>query len=125
MIYAVGTDLVEVSRIGKIIEKWNDRFLKKIFSKREIAYCEKRAYPYQHYAARFAVKEAFLKCLGLGITGGLKLKDIEVVNSKDGKPELKLHEEVRSTVKRRGVIASQISISHTDDYATAIVALEK
>ncbi|MEA3470522.1 MAG: holo-ACP synthase, partial [Thermodesulfobacteriota bacterium] len=95
VIHGIGTDLVDVSRIEKIIGKWNDRFLKRIFSQGEIRYCKKRAFPPQHYAARFAVKEALLKCIGMGLFSGLNLRDIEVVNTKEGKPELTVHGKVR------------------------------
>ncbi len=124
-IYGIGTDLVEVARIERTIGKWNGRFLKRIFSEGEIRYCEKKAFPPQHYAARFAVKEALLKCIGMGLFSGLSLRDIEVVNTKEGKPELMVHGKVRESIDALDIRACHVSISHTNNFATAVVILEK
>jgi len=125
MIYAVGTDLVEVSRIEKIIEKWRERFTRRVYSEGEIRYCSRRTYPAQHFAARFAAKEAFLKGVGLGMAGGVGFRDVEVINRAEGKPELGFHGKAREMVDRAGITESHISISHTDRYAVAFVVLEK
>ena len=125
IIHGIGTDLVDVSRIEKIIRKWDDRFLKRIFSQSEIRYCEKKAFPPQHYAARFAVKEALLKCIGMGLFSGLSLRDIEVVNTKEGKPELMVHGKVGVYIAALDIINFHVSISHTNNFATAVVILEK
>jgi holo-[acyl-carrier protein] synthase len=124
-IHGIGSDLVEVARIERIIRKWGDRFLKRVFSEGEISYCEKKAFPPQHYAARFAVKEALLKCLGRGLFSGLSLKDIEVVNTKEGKPELTVRGKVHGIIDALNIIACHVSISHTNNFATAVVILEK
>ena len=70
MIFGIGTDLVEVSRVEKILQKWGEKFLKKVFSQNEIEYCKKKAFPAIHFAARFAAKESFLKSLGIGLGMG-------------------------------------------------------
>jgi holo-[acyl-carrier protein] synthase len=124
-IHGIGTDLVEVARIEKIIGKWGNRFLKRVFSEGEISYCEKKAFPPQHYAARFAVKEALLKCIGMGLFSGLSLRDIEVVNTKEGKPELTIHGKVSGIIDALDIIKFHVSISHTNNFATAVVILEK
>ena len=124
MIFGIGIDLVEVARIDGILKKWDEKFTKRIFSGDEIIYCEKKASPSIHYAARFAAKEAFLKCLGSGIWSGLTLKDVEVFNNRDGKPELKLHKKLKDKINDMGITGMYISISHTDNYATAVVILE-
>ncbi|MBW2636631.1 MAG: holo-ACP synthase [Deltaproteobacteria bacterium] len=124
-IHGIGTDLVEVARIERIIRKWDDRFLKRVFSEGEISYCEKKAFPPQHYAARFAVKEALLKCIGRGLFSGLSLRDIEVVNTKEGKPELSVHGNVHGIIDALDIIKSHVTISHTNNFATAVVILEK
>jgi len=125
MIESVGIDLVEVKRIEEILKKWGEKFTGKVFSEGEIAYCGKKVYPSIHYAARFAVKEAFLKCLGVGIGGGIALKDIEVSNNNDGRPELHLHGNAKHILNDRGITGTYVSISHTDHYATAIVVFER
>lgn len=125
VIHGIGIDLVEVARIERIIEKWNGRFLKRVFSENEIVYCERKAYPPQHYAARFAAKEAFLKCIGIGLFSGAGLRDIEVFNSIGGKPELRVYRKVRSIIDTLNIIKFHVSISHTNNYATALVILEK
>jgi holo-[acyl-carrier protein] synthase len=125
MIESVGIDLVEIKRIEKILKKWGEKFTGRVFSEGEIIYCGKKAYPSIHYAARFAVKEAFLKCLGVGIGGGIALKDIEVHNNEDGRPELHLHRNAKHILKDRGITGTYLSISHTDHYATAIVVFER
>jgi holo-[acyl-carrier protein] synthase len=124
-IHGIGTDLVEVARIERIIGKWGDRFLKRVFSEGEIIYCGKKAFPPQHYAGRFAVKEALLKCIGRGLFSGLSLKDIEVVNTKEGKPELSVHGKVHEIIDTLDIIKSHVTISHTNNFATAVVILEK
>ncbi len=125
MIFGIGIDLVEVARIDGILKKWDEKFTKRIFSGDEIIYCEKKASPSIHYAARFAAKEAFLKCLGSGIWSGLTLRDVEVFNNRDGKPELKLHKNLKDKINGMGITDMYISISHTDNYATAVVVLER
>ncbi|MBN2178531.1 MAG: holo-ACP synthase [Deltaproteobacteria bacterium] len=124
-IHGIGTDLVEVARIERIIKKWNGHFLKRVFSENEIVYCERKAHSPQHYAARFAVKEALLKSLGKGLFSGLSLRDIEVVNTKEGRPQLMVHGKVRGIIDALNIITCHVSISHTNNFATAVVILEK
>jgi len=125
MIYAVGTDLVEISRIEKIIERWRGRFIQKVYSEEEIRYCSAKAHSAQHFAARFAAKEAFLKGVGLGMAGGVGFRDVEVINRAQGKPELQFHGRAREMVYRDGITECHISLSHTDRYAVAFIVLEK
>ncbi len=125
MIRAVGIDIVDISRIEGICGKWKRRFLERVYSEREIRYCETKALPAQHYAARFAAKEAFLKCLGIGIGGGVNLKDVEVVNDKKGKPELKIRGKSRKIVSSDVAKNIHVSISHTDKNAVAVVIIEE
>jgi holo-[acyl-carrier protein] synthase len=95
-----------------------------VFTKSEIEYCRKRPHPAIHYAARFAAKEAFLKSIGIGLAGGLRMKDIEALNDQDGKPVLNLHNKAKVTLNKNGIL-SHLSISHTARYATAVVILER
>ena len=125
MIYGIGIDLVENKRIEKIIAKWGAKFLERVFSVEEISYCEKHAKASIHFAARFAAKESFLKALGIGMGMGVKLKEIEVVHDKYGKPDLSLHGEAGIQIEKRCITRIHLSLTHTDSYATAIVLLEK
>ncbi len=125
MIYGIGTDLVETDRIGRVIEKWGDKFTRRVFSDREIDYCRRHAHASIHYGARFAVKESFLKALGVGLGMGVKLIDIETLNEETGRPYLKLYGGAQSRYETAGVVQMHVSITHTQNYASAIVLLEK
>jgi holo-[acyl-carrier protein] synthase len=125
MIYGIGIDLVENSRMERIVKKWGPKFLNRIFSPKEIAYCGKYAYSATHYGARFAAKESFLKALGMGLGDGVKLSDIEVVNDEKGKPDLVLCGEAKAQIEKRKITQVHLSLTHTKNYSTAIVLLEK
>ncbi len=125
MIYGVGIDLVENSRMDKIVKKWGPKFINRIFSEDEILYCEKHAHSAIHYGARFAAKESFLKALGIGIGKGVKLNDIEVENDKNGKPFLKLNGEAGEMIQKKKIKKVHLSLTHTEHYSTALVVLEK
>lgn len=125
MIFGVGIDLVENGRMEKIIEKWGDKFLKRFFSKKEIAYCAKHANAAVHYGARFAAKESFLKALGLGLGMGVKLSDVSVVNDENGRPSLELSGEAKSRLENQNITGVHLSLTHTRGFSSAIVLLEK
>ncbi len=125
MICGLGIDLVEVERIEKIIARWGDRFTKKIYGTDEQLYCACTSHPSQHYAARFAVKEAFLKCLGCGIGDGIPFNQIEVALDARGKPSLRLQGAAENAMKRINATAVHVSITHTIHYASAVVILER
>lgn len=125
MIHAVGIDLVDISRIEGLCNKWGGKFVERVYSEGEISYCESKPLPAQHYAARFAAKEAFLKCLGIGIGGAVSLKDVEIVNDKRGKPELKIRGKSKKIVSPEIARNIHVSISHTDKDATAVVIIEE
>jgi len=125
MICGVGIDLVENNRIEKIIKKWDLKFLNRIFSAGEIQYCKRHIQSSTHYGARFAAKESFLKALGIGLGEGVRLSDIEVVNDEKGKPSLSLCGEAKAQIEKRKITEVHLSLTHTKQYATAIVLLEK
>ena len=125
MIYGVGIDLVENSRMEKIIKKWGVKFLSRIFSDGEIQYCEKHINSSTHYGVRFAAKESFLKALGIGLGMGVKLSDIEVMNDENGKPSLMLCGEAKNQIEKKRITKVHLSLTHTKSYSTAIVVLEK
>lgn len=106
-----GTDIIEIARIKKSIEELGDKFLKKIYTEKEIQYCEsKRNQKYQHYAARFAAKEAVFKAISEK-TPTIDWKSIEVENDKTGKPHIILHNKEFESI--------EISISHCKEFAVA------
>ena len=125
MIHGIGTDFVEVSRIERILKKWGDRFLDRVYAHDEIEYCKNKAFPAIHFAARFAAKESFLKSLGIGLGMGVKLREIEVSNNALGSPVLKMNEKVVSILDNLGVKAIHVSMTHTREHAHAIVVLER
>jgi holo-[acyl-carrier protein] synthase len=124
MISGVGIDLVENSRLEKIIEKWGLKFLNRIYSAEEIQYCGNHVQSSTHYGARFAAKESFLKALGIGMGMGVNLKDIEVVRDKNGKPALALCGGAKTQIEKRKITKVHLSLTHTKKYATALVVLE-
>lgn len=125
MIYGTGIDIVEVQRMAGIIARWGNRFVERVFTPGEIAYCHNRALPAMHYAARFAAKESLLKSLGMGLGMGLSLQEIEVVSDQRGKPEVRLRGKAEGMLHSLGVSAMHLSLSHTRHAATAMVILEK
>jgi len=125
MICGMGIDLVENSRVEKIVKKWGDKFINRIFSDEEIKYCDKHVNASIHYGVRFAAKESFLKALGIGLGMGVKLSDIEVINDENGKPSLNLYGEAKNQIKKRKITKVHLSLTHTKNYSTAVVLLEK
>jgi holo-[acyl-carrier protein] synthase len=122
MILGVGTDIIEVERVQMAVAK--PEFRRKVFTEREIAYCETNKTG-QSYAARGAAKEAFFKALGTGWVGEMKITEIEVLNDKDGKPEIILSGNVLEVFKAKGGGKIHLSISHIKDTAIAFVVIEK
>ena len=100
-IFGIGTDIVNIKRMQKTLKINNDNFKKRIFSKNEIIYCEKKKNPSSFYAKRFAAKEALSKALGRGIRKGINFRDIEVINNNYGKPTIKLKGSTASFLKRK------------------------
>jgi holo-[acyl-carrier protein] synthase len=125
MIAGIGIDLVSVGRLKRILDRWDRRFTARVYTQREMDYCYKKAFPAIHFSARFAAKESFLKALGIGIGMGVHLKDIEVVNSPKGQPELVVHREAEAMLAQQCIRRLQLSLTHTSEYASAIVILEK
>ena len=117
-----GTDIIEISRIKESIEKYGQTFLERIYSPREIEYCEKKGQVrYQHYAARFASKEAVAKMFGTGFNGSFEWKEIEVLNDEFGKPQINLYNGAKKIFEEEKLEKIEISISHCKEYAVAMV----
>lgn len=122
MIVGIGIDIIEVERIQKMLDEYEEHALNKIFASREVEYCNsfgKRKY--EHYAARFAVKEAFSKAIGTGLTQRFKFKDVYIDNEASGKPVIILQNEMK---ERYGHYKIYVSIAHTQGNAIAQVIIE-
>jgi len=123
LIRGIGTDIIEIPRIKKVIER--DRaFVEKVFTTGEIEYCRAKFHPEIHFAARFAAKEAFFKSLGTGWRGGMRWLDISVRNDELGKPGLELSGLTLDNFNKTGSNGIHITLSHTKNYAVAFVILE-
>ena len=123
MIYGIGTDIIEVGRIQKVMER-DLGFRDKIFTQGEIEYCETKKFKYQNYAARFSAKESFLKAIGTGWRFGIRFADIEVYHDELGKPYIRLHGKAKELITELSITKINVSLSHLKELATAIVTLE-
>jgi holo-[acyl-carrier protein] synthase len=124
MILGTGIDVTETARIEKALARHGDRFSRRIYTAREIQYCEKFKNRAERYAARFAAKEAAFKALGTGWRGGIRWIHAEVSRRPSGKPELLLHGAASERAEQLGVRRISLSISHGEQFAVAIVILE-
>ena len=125
MIISIGIDIIEVARIREVLLR-TPRFADRVFTAAERAYCDSRGVvAAQHYAARFAAKEAALKALQTGWRGGISWQDIEVSARESGAPYLIFTGEVLAVYKKFSATATHLSISHTSEHAIAQVILEK
>ena len=125
MIIGTGIDLVNIERLKNIINKWDVRFLKKVYTEQEIYYCEKKNISrYQSYAGLFAAKEAWAKAVGTGFRN-IKWTEIEVRKDLLGKPLIHLSESLLAITKERNIDCIHLSISHTAHLAVAQVIVEK
>ena len=116
-----GVDIIEISRIKQTLDRYGQRFLDRIFTLDEIAYCRGRA---PNLAGRFAAKEATMKALGTGVRG-VSWKDIEVVRAKSGASSVKLHGRAEKRAERLQVSEISLSISHSREYAVAFVVAQR
>ncbi len=124
MILGVGIDIIEVARIQASYEKFGERFLSRILRPDEISYCLSHRVPGPFLAARFAAKEAISKAFGTGIGTQLAWQDMEVKRKESGEPYVILHDKGQALLEARGGRAVLISLSHTQEHATAIAVLE-
>lgn len=125
MIVGIGIDISEPYRLEEAVERYGRRFLERIFTPREIAYCERKRNKWERYAARFAAKEAAFKALGTGWRRGVRWQEAEVVNQASGKPTLELTGQAREFARRLGVKAISLSLTHSKQFALAQVIFEK
>jgi holo-[acyl-carrier protein] synthase len=123
MITGIGTDIVEVNRMAEKIGK-EQGFRELVFSAAEISYCESTAAKYEHYAARFAAKEAFFKAMGTGWADGTAFNEIEILPAAGGKPVLLLNGATAAWAQQKGMGTVFVSLSHVKTMATAVVIIE-
>jgi holo-[acyl-carrier protein] synthase len=121
-IVGLGMDATEVPRIAESLERYGTRFLNRVFTAEEIAYCMRRKYPAQHLAGRFAAKEAGMKAIGTGHAFGVLWRDLEVVR-RGGPPQLQFHNAAGDHFRRLGATRALVTITHTDTLALAHVIL--
>lgn len=124
MIVGMGIDIAEVNRIQAVIESQKERFLRRVFTPDEAAYCEQFKNKYERYAGRFVVKEAAMKALGTGWSRGVRWVDLEVVRQRGGRPTLSLKGEAKKIADALGVKNIAVSITHTAEQAIAQVIFE-
>lgn len=123
MVLGLGIDIIEIERIKKSIEKYGERFLNKVFTNEEIKYCNAKFNKYQHYAARFAAKEAVYKALASGWKEGLRWKDIEIQNDATGMPSINPTGKLQAFLSDNAQL--RISISHSENYVTSVAIIFK
>lgn len=123
MILGIGTDIIEVARIQKVMER-DIGFRDKIFTPGEIAYCETKKHKFENYAARFSAKEAFLKAIGTGWRFGVRFADIDIFHDELGKPHIRTTGVAKELTESLSVSKIHVSLSHLKEMATAIVILE-
>jgi holo-[acyl-carrier protein] synthase len=118
-VFGIGIDVVEVARIAQAIERQGERFLEKLFTPAERAYCESQKNSALHFAARFAAKEAVSKALGTGIGGSAGWLELEITRQPSGAPTIQLHGNAAAFARQNSIIDLQISLTHARDYAAA------
>jgi holo-[acyl-carrier protein] synthase len=123
VIFGIGTDLIKVDRIKRLLDS-NPRFFDKVFCASEREYCRQKANPAQSFAVRFAAKEAFMKALGTGWDKGISFKEIRVISDDKGKPEIELSGATLDYFQYHNLSRIHLSLSHEKDYAVAYVIVE-
>ena len=124
MIVGSGIDLAEIGRIQQSMDRHGRRFLDRVYTAVEQAYCLRKRNSAESFAARFAAKEAGAKALGTGISNGISWLEIEVIREPSGRPTLRFHGRAAQIASRLGVNAAALSITHTADLAMASVVIE-
>jgi holo-[acyl-carrier protein] synthase len=124
MIFGTGIDIVDISRFEKFVRENNEPLFNRVFTPHELTYCVAKKRSAQHFALRFAAKEAFLKALGTGLRNGIAWRDMEVVNDHLGKPELQLGGRAVELFQEYNLTRIFLSLSHDGNFAVASVILE-
>ncbi|MBN9614140.1 MAG: holo-[acyl-carrier-protein] synthase [Acidobacteriales bacterium 59-55] len=124
MVLGLGTDLIEIARIQQSLDRFGERFLQRIFTPGEIAYCRRKKHAAESFAARFAAKEAAAKALGTGISRGIGWQEIEVRRNPGERPTLHLSGRAQERAAAMGIRNLQLSLTHSRDVAMAVVVAE-
>jgi len=124
MVVGLGTDLIEIARIAQSIDRFGERFLARVFTAQEIAFCRRKKSPAESFAARFAAKEAAAKALGTGISRGVSWLELEVVRAHGSAPTLVLSGRAAQRAQSLGVRRASLSLTHSRSTALAVVILE-
>src|SRR5262249_54824690 len=125
MIAGVGVDIVDISRLERAIQEYGDRFVNRVFTRREIEYCELVARRAERYATRFAAKEAARKAIGAATpVVSLSWRDVEIISSSEGAPQLHFHGRAAKIVEELKITRAHVSLSHAQEQAVAFVVLE-
>jgi len=119
----IGVDLVRIPRLREVVQRWQDRFLRRVFTEAELDYCLERRDPIPHLAARFAAKEAALKALGTGLRMGINWRELEIRRERDEAPQMVLTGRCREIGEAKGARQLLLSITHDGDYAVAQAVL--
>ncbi len=125
MVYGICTDIVDISRFERFVREGNDQIIERLFTAAEREYCGARRHSAQHYALRFAAKEAFVKALGTGLRDGLSWQQMEVANDSLGKPELRLSGRAAELFAEHSLSRIFLSLSHDGNSAVAMVVVER
>jgi holo-[acyl-carrier protein] synthase len=125
MVVGLGTDLMEIDRIEESIARFGERFLARVFTPGEIAFCQKKKNAAESFAARFAAKEAAAKALGTGISRGIGWQEIEIVRRPGERPEVVFHGRAAERARTLGVDNATVSLTHSREIALAVVVLER
>jgi holo-[acyl-carrier protein] synthase len=125
MVIGTGIDIVDINRIERLMARWGDVFLDRVFTEKEIVWCQRRTRPPECFAIRFAAKEAFLKAIGWGLRNGIQWTDIEVENDLMGKPSFSFHRKAKEVLENLRIQKALLTLSHDRPYAVAHVLLEE
>ena len=124
MIRGIGIDIIEIERIERALARHPERMKKRLYTEAEREYCEARANPMLHYAARFAAKEAFSKAVGTGMAKGFGWQDAAILNHPGGEPYVLLSDRGREILTARGATRAHVSLSHSNTVACAVIVIE-
>src|SRR5512134_3366618 len=123
ILIGIGTDIIEVERVRGVLERQGERFLARVFTEEERAYCASMKFPHKHYAARFAAKEAVSKCFSTGIGAELGWRSVSIYHGRRQQPLVRLDEKGEALLRHVGATHVQVSLSHSDTVAMAVAAL--
>lgn len=123
MIFGIGIDIIKVERMREVVERWGERFLRRVFTENEIAYCYEKKNPFLSLAVRFAAKEAFIKAAGSGMA--VSLTDIEVLNNDNGRPSIAIKGKLLEVFGEKSVFGTHLSLSHEKEFGVACVVIDK